>query len=372
VSRDTLLDLIDPDPQQPRTLIDEAGLQELAQSMLANGLAVPILIRPTPGGRYIIVHGERRFRAAKMLGWNTIPAEVRELSPDEARWLALIENVQRADLSPLDEAFAYQRRLAEGMTQAQLAQRIGKDRSYIAQKLRLLGLPEPLKVFLHHQALTEGHARQLLKLRQWFGADFTRTFHRCKDEDCWREDKVADSIGFMMVGFMPESRPDYMPLFFSATQGAEQRAIVAAAIAFLDDLSSENHTMPYWESYAFWWGVVAVIACLSVHALDKAMERWYTRIRSALVYWQWYGAHFGHTDPPEPEEDEEERRWYWGVWADLRHAGLLTLARQGLIPEALQSAAREFVVKEDSFFYPSEMQNQVPPELAKTWTTPAT
>jgi ParB/RepB/Spo0J family partition protein len=372
VSRDTLLDLIDPDPQQPRTLFDEAGLQELAQSMLANGLAVPILLRPTPDGRYIIVHGERRFRAAKMLGWNTIPAEVRELSPDEARWLSLIENVQRADLSPLDEAFAYQRRLAEGMTQAQLAQRIGKDRSYIAQKLRLLGLPEPLKVFLHHQTLTEGHARQLLKLRQWFGADFTRTFHRCEDDDCWRKDNVADSIGFLMVGFMPESRPDYWPLLFSATQQAEQRAIVTAANAFLDDLFSENYTMPYWESYAFWWAAVAIIARLSVHALDKAMERWYTRIRSALAYWQWYGAHFGHTDPPEPEEDEEERCWYWGTWADLRHAGLLTLARQGLIPEALQTAAREFVMKEDAFFYPSEMQNRIPPELAKTWTTPAT
>jgi hypothetical protein len=190
-----------------------------------------------------------------------------------------------------------------------------------------------------------------------------RTFHRIEDDGTWwPKDNVAHSIGYLMVGFMPESRPDAWPLLFSATEPAEQRAIVAAGRAFLDDLVGADYTVAYWESYAFWWAAVAVIARLSVHALDQALTRWYTRIRSALTYWEWYAEHYGRTDPPEPEGDEEEARWYWGVWADLRHAGLLTLARQGLIPEMLQTAAREFVKKEDGFFYPSEMQHPIPPE----------
>jgi ParB family chromosome partitioning protein len=106
--------LIDPDPEQPRNVFDEATLAELAASMAANGLVVPILLRPAADGRYIIVHGERRWRAAQRLGWDTIPAEVRELAPDEAHWLSLVENVQRADLSPVVEARAYQARLLNG------------------------------------------------------------------------------------------------------------------------------------------------------------------------------------------------------------------------------------------------------------------
>src|SRR5918992_2754260 len=107
VSRDTLISLIDPDPEQPRKVFDEARLAELAESMAANGLAVPILLRPTPNGRFVIVHGERRWRAAQRLGWETIPADVRELSAEEAPWLSLVENVQRANLSPIEEGEAY-------------------------------------------------------------------------------------------------------------------------------------------------------------------------------------------------------------------------------------------------------------------------
>jgi ParB/RepB/Spo0J family partition protein len=125
MSRDILLNHIDAAPEQPRKHFDQASLDELAQSMAANGLAVPILVRPV-GDRYIIVHGERRWRAAQQLGWPSIPAEVRELSAEEAHWLSLIENIQRADLSPIEEARAYQAYLATGITQAALGQRIGK------------------------------------------------------------------------------------------------------------------------------------------------------------------------------------------------------------------------------------------------------
>lgn len=140
MSRDPLLSLIDPDPEQPRKHFDEVSLQELAQSMAAHGLAMPILLRPTADGRYILVHGERRWRAARILGWETIAAEVRELSPEEAHWLSPIENIQRDDLSPIEEAQAYQGYLAQGLTQDALAQRIGKDRSYYRSKIAAVDL----------------------------------------------------------------------------------------------------------------------------------------------------------------------------------------------------------------------------------------
>ena len=150
------IELIHADPNQPRKYFDEEGIRELSQSMEANGLAVPILVRPDDEG-YLIVHGERRYRAAQLLGWEEIPAEVRELSIEEAGWLSLIENIQREDLSPIEEAQAYRIHL-ENMTQAELGERIGKDRSYISQKLRLLTLPPPIQYYLNTRSIREGHA----------------------------------------------------------------------------------------------------------------------------------------------------------------------------------------------------------------------
>lgn len=163
MSQDIFLSLIDPDPEQPRKHFQD--VDDLAQSIDANGLAVPILVRPM-GERFTIVHGERRYRAALSLGWETIRAEVRDISPDEARWLSLVENVQRADLTPIEEARAYQARLASGITQTELGRRIGKSQSYVAQKLRLLKLSADVRDAVHLGNLTEGHARQLLRLKE--------------------------------------------------------------------------------------------------------------------------------------------------------------------------------------------------------------
>jgi ParB family chromosome partitioning protein len=163
--QDLSLNLIDSDWEQPRWHFDKDKLKELAQSMGVNGLIVPVLVRPSGDGRFIIVHGERRCKAAQMLDWETIRAEVRGVSPQEARWLALAENVQRQDLSPIEEARAYQARLTEGITQAELGQRIGKSPSYIAQKLRLLKLPDDVRATIARGDILEGHARQLLRLK---------------------------------------------------------------------------------------------------------------------------------------------------------------------------------------------------------------
>jgi len=163
MSRDILLSLIDADPEQPRKHFDTTQLDELAQSMAANGLAVSILVRPA-GERYTIVHGERRYRAALSLGWETIAADVCDVAPDEAPWLALIENIQRADLSPIEEARAYRARLDTGITQEALGKRIGKSQSHIATRLRYLKLEPEMQEALHTGVITEGHAKQLLRI----------------------------------------------------------------------------------------------------------------------------------------------------------------------------------------------------------------
>lgn len=163
MSRDILIDSIDADPDQPRRHFDADQLGELAESIAANGLIVPILLRPV-GERFVIVHGERRFRACQSLGWSSIPAEVRDLDIESARWMALVENIQRADLTPIEEAQAYAAALATGLTQLQLGKRIGKTQSYIAQKLRLLKMAPEVQSALAAGTVSEGIARQFLRL----------------------------------------------------------------------------------------------------------------------------------------------------------------------------------------------------------------
>ncbi|GAH64723.1 unnamed protein product [marine sediment metagenome] len=148
--------------------------------MAENGLVQPIMVRPSGDSRYVIVHGERRWQAAKWLGWEYISAEVRDVTPDEAHWLSLVENVQRSDLSPIEEANAYSERLGEGLTQEQLGQRIGKTQSYIAQKLRLLRLPDDVQLAIAKGEITEGHARQLLRLND--GAEQSSMCRKAVDE----------------------------------------------------------------------------------------------------------------------------------------------------------------------------------------------
>lgn len=163
MSRDIDLTLIDPDPDQPRKRFDATEIDGLAESIAATGLAVPIMVRPDHD-RFVIVHGERRWRACRQLGWKTIPANVVEIDAGAAWWLALVENIQRADLSPLEEAHAYRRSLATGLSQTDLGRRIGKSQSYIAHKLRLLTLPADVQAAIDDRRLSESHARQLLRL----------------------------------------------------------------------------------------------------------------------------------------------------------------------------------------------------------------
>ena len=154
---------IAPHPTQPRTHFDEAALGELADSIRARGVIQPIIVRPETGGRYQIVAGERRWRAAQKAQLHEIPALVRELHDREVMALALIENLQREDLNPVEEARAY-RRLAdeEGMTQAEIAGLVDKSRSHVANFQRLLELPDDVLGLVAAGSLSMGHARALI------------------------------------------------------------------------------------------------------------------------------------------------------------------------------------------------------------------
>ncbi len=159
------IDLIDPNPEQPRGKYDEEKLEELAQSIKSNGLVQPLLLRRIANGRYQIVAGERRWRAAQRAGLRRVSAVVRNIPDSKLLELALVENIQRQELNPIEEAQAYQR-LIQGfnLTQEEVAQRVGKERSSVANYLRLLKLPEAVRRLLESEQLSMGHARALLSL----------------------------------------------------------------------------------------------------------------------------------------------------------------------------------------------------------------
>lgn len=159
------IDLIDPNPDQPRLRFNEDKLNELAQSISANGLVQPLLLRRSANGRYQIVAGERRWRAAQRAGLRRVHAVVRNIPDSKLLELALIENIQREELNPIEEASAYQRLIHNlGLTQDEVAQQVGKDRSSIANYLRLLKLPEDVQRMLEDELISMGHARALLGL----------------------------------------------------------------------------------------------------------------------------------------------------------------------------------------------------------------
>lgn len=156
--------LIVPNPDQPRTSFKKEELEELAESIEKNGLLQPILVRKD-GQKYQIIAGERRYQACKLLGLKKVPVRIRETDDDETLILALIENIQRSDLNPIEEAYGYRRMMERGkMTQTQVAQAVSKGRSTIANALRLLELPEDAQQLLFEEKITAGHARAILSV----------------------------------------------------------------------------------------------------------------------------------------------------------------------------------------------------------------
>lgn len=156
---------IAPNPDQPRTNFKREELEELSASIQKDGLLQPILVRPLEDGTYQIIAGERRWQASRLAGLQQVPIRVKEASDDKALELALIENIQRSDLNPIEEAYGYRRMMERlNMTQAEVAQAMSKGRSTVANALRLLELPEEAQQLLFEEKITAGHARAILSI----------------------------------------------------------------------------------------------------------------------------------------------------------------------------------------------------------------
>ena len=159
------IDLLQPGKYQPRTCMDNAALMELADSIRSQGIMQPILVRPVGGGRYEIIAGERRWRAARIAGLGAVPVLVRAVPDNAALVMALVENIQREDLNPLEQANGIHRLVTEfGITHDKAAAMVGRSRSAVTNLLRLLGLAEPVRDLVQQGKLDMGHARALLAL----------------------------------------------------------------------------------------------------------------------------------------------------------------------------------------------------------------
>lgn len=175
--REIPIEEIDRNPFQTRTHVDEGELAELAASITANGVVQPILVRPLASGRFQLIAGERRWRASQLAGKKTIPAILRQVSDEQALEITIVENLQRADLNPMEQARAFERLSREfHMTQEQIATRTGKDRVSVSNYMRLLSMPENVQKLVESGSLTFGHAKVLLGLK--LHPDFEKTAQR--------------------------------------------------------------------------------------------------------------------------------------------------------------------------------------------------
>jgi ParB family transcriptional regulator, chromosome partitioning protein len=164
--REIPVELIDPNPNQTRKTFDEGSLGELAESIKANGVVQPILLRPRADGRFQLIAGERRWRASKLIEKKTIPAILRQVSDEQAMEITIVENLQRADLNPIEQARGFERLSREfNMTHEQISVRTGKDRASVSNYLRLLKLPTSVQQHVEGGILSFGHARALLGLQ---------------------------------------------------------------------------------------------------------------------------------------------------------------------------------------------------------------
>lgn len=163
-SAEVAIDLVEPNPNQPRTNFKKEELEELAESIKKNGLLQPILVRKV-GDKYQIIAGERRWQACKSLGMETVPVRIKDADDEETIILALVENIQRSNLNPIEEAYGYRRMMERGkMTQSEVAQAVSKGRTTITNALRLLELPEDAQQLLFEEKITAGHARAILSI----------------------------------------------------------------------------------------------------------------------------------------------------------------------------------------------------------------
>ncbi|BDC48625.1 chromosome partitioning protein ParB [Bryobacterales bacterium F-183] len=221
---DLPVDQIEPSPHQPRHVFEQTKLEELAQSIRENGIIQPLVIRRKPNSdRYELVAGERRLRASKIAGLAKVPVIIQDFAPDRLMEIALIENIQREDLNPIELAIAYDRLNRElGLSHDQIGQRCGKDRSSVANTIRLLKLPEPVRDMVRDGALSMGQARALLPLEN--AAEMVKMAEKAVAQG-WTTRQMETQVRLTLEPAKPkaekvESRQD--PNIRSAAQELEQ------------------------------------------------------------------------------------------------------------------------------------------------------
>jgi len=213
------VDLLEPNRFQPRQLFSEAKLEELAQSIRAHGFIQPILVRRS-GDRYQIIAGERRWRAAQRLGLSRVPVTIKSISDDKLLEVSLIENIQRENLNPIEEAKAYHRLAQEfGLSQEQVAQRTGKDRSSVANFMRLLKLPKEVQQMVLEDRLSMGHARAVLSME---GAGEQRALAEKTVEYAWSVRQVEKVIAANKAPNQPRKTKRADPNVRAATEKLER------------------------------------------------------------------------------------------------------------------------------------------------------
>src|SRR6266404_2146836 len=218
--REIEIELIQPNSQQPRTTFDSEKLEELAQSIKSTGIIQPLLVRPR-GGLYELVAGERRWRAAQLAGLPRIPAIIREIADDKLLELALIENIQRQELNPIEEANAYKRLIESlNLTQEEVAQRVGRDRTFITNYLRILKLPSEIQLLLETEKLSFGHARALLGLGDVI---HQRRFAQKIVKHSWSVRETERRIKHASQGARKSARRTQLPQIDPNTRAAEAK-----------------------------------------------------------------------------------------------------------------------------------------------------
>lgn len=227
------IDLIHANPSQPRHDFDQQAIEDLAASIGHIGIIQPITLRQEEDGTYLIVAGERRFRAAQIAGLETIPAYIRKVSDDDVMEMALIENIQREDLNAIEIALAYQQLQARhGCTQEELATRVGKSRATVANFMRLLRLPAEIQLALKEKKLSMGHARAILPIEE--PEQQVKLFHRITDQDL-----SVRKVEALVKDYLEGRILDFGENEASAKPKAQSQAASAQSSEILEDM--QNH-----------------------------------------------------------------------------------------------------------------------------------
>jgi ParB/RepB/Spo0J family partition protein len=309
------LDTIRPDPKQPRKHFDEASLNALAESIKSDGLLEPIMVRPVKGG-FMLIHGERRFRATRIAGLDSIRAVVHDANEAEAYRLSAIENIQRSNLTAIEEARVYQNFIDGGKTQAEIGEIFGKKQSVISHKLTLLTLPEGLSYYAEVNALSEAHIRQILRFKGVYGAELTHDFSGLPD--------TMTDAGMFINALRPfENAFEYAPF---AAMSPTIKPIVTDACARFHEYVLRHNTVPQWAITAFWFASRIVQWHCSVVNVSREIDALQRLYEAELWQYELY-------EGGKERYSERDELIYWSIYGDMRHSGSIDERTDKLKPE---------------------------------------